>query len=187
MAPRCTICDHAQRTVIEQAMVTASLRDIAAQFEISSSALFRHKSKHVASALAKATESRALASASGLIDLVEGLIHELGELKSQAKQKRNGGTEARKSVETILKAVQVLADLVGANAPKVSVQVQTQVPTPEEAIAIAVETMEVFAPHLLATKANAPTDLCCPPETMGAKAQNRENGNEPGRDEPESA
>jgi hypothetical protein len=59
MAPRCTICDHAQRAAIEQAMLTTSLRDIAAQFEISSSALFRHKSKHVASALAKAAESRA--------------------------------------------------------------------------------------------------------------------------------
>jgi hypothetical protein len=157
MAPRCTICDHAQRIAIEQAMVTTSLRDIATQFEISSSALFRHKSKHVASALAKAEESRTLASANGLIDLVEGLIHELGDLKAQAKQKRNGGTEARKSVETILKAVQVLADLVGANAPKVSVQVQAQVPTREEAIAIAVETLEAFAPHLLAATATAVT------------------------------
>jgi hypothetical protein len=132
-------------------MMTTSLRDIATQFEISSSALFRHKSKHVAIALAKVSESRALASASGLVDLVEGLIHELVELKSQAKQKRNGGSEARRSVETILKAVQVLADLVGANAPKVNVQVQAQVvPTREEAISIAVETLEAFAPHLLA-------------------------------------
>jgi predicted component of type VI protein secretion system len=50
----------------------------------------------------------------------------------------------------LLKSVAVLADLVGANAPKVSVQVQAQVPTREEAIAIAIETLEAFAPELLA-------------------------------------
>ena len=59
----------------------------------------------------------------------------------------------RKCVEAIMKSVATLADLAGLGAPKVSVHLQAQVPTRQEAVAIAVETLEAFAPHLLASPA----------------------------------
>jgi hypothetical protein len=157
MARQCTICVSANLSEIESALVAGrSLRDVARQFPgVCKDAVSRHK-RHMAISLEKVSETRALASASGLIDLVEGLIRELGEVKAQAKQAANA-PEVRKSVETILRAVSVLADLTGANAPKVSVQVQAQMPTPEEAIAwskelllamLSPDDMRVFAGQL---------------------------------------
>lgn len=136
MARQCSICANPQvRNGVEQALLAGgSLRDVARQFPgVCKDAVSRHK-RHMAISLAKVSETRALASASGLIDLVEGLIRELGEVKAQAKQAANA-PEVRKSVEVILRAVQVLADLTGANAPKVSVHVEAQTPTADEAVA----------------------------------------------------
>lgn len=78
-----------------------------------------------------------MASASNLIGTVQGLIVELQEVKRQARRKRDGGPEVRKTVETILKGVQVLADLSGARAPRVNVNLDVHLPTLSEGITIA--------------------------------------------------
>ena len=58
MARRCTICSHENRAAIEKAMVQSEpVRDIAARFGTSASAVHRHKTSHLAAQLAKAYES----------------------------------------------------------------------------------------------------------------------------------
>jgi hypothetical protein len=58
MARRCTICHHPDRAEIEKAMVQSEpVRDIAARFGTSASAVQRHKTSHLAAQLAKAYES----------------------------------------------------------------------------------------------------------------------------------
>lgn len=172
----CSICKHASRSAIEQALGAGRpLREIVEVFgtpqdPISKSSIHRHR-QHVAAALQELSQTRGLASAGGLITLVESLIAELQIVKRQA----TSGAEVRKSVEVILKAVATLADLCGAHSPKqVNVSVQAQVPTPQEAISwsqecllvmLDAQQMRSFASELLA---RAQDQLLIEGDTLGA-------------------
>jgi hypothetical protein len=72
MARRCTICSHEDRAEIEKAMVQSEpVRDIAARFGTSASAVQRHKTSHLAAQLAKAYESDLVTPATELAREVE--------------------------------------------------------------------------------------------------------------------
>jgi hypothetical protein len=129
MAPRCSLCDHDQREQIEAALLTESVLAIARRFEISADALQRHKQRHLSAALATVSESYTLASAKGLVEVAERQIAELEQLKLEARNKRGGGAEARRCIEAVMRSVATLADLAGLSAPKVSIQLQAQIPT----------------------------------------------------------
>jgi hypothetical protein len=58
MARRCSICHHPDRAAIEKALVQSEpVRDIAARFGTSASAVHRHKTTHLAAQLAKGYET----------------------------------------------------------------------------------------------------------------------------------
>jgi hypothetical protein len=71
---RCTACDHSERNGIDEALVTgAPYRSVAKRFELSESAVYRHKTEHLPSHLLKAREAEEAASADDLLDQVRNL------------------------------------------------------------------------------------------------------------------
>lgn len=69
----CTICSHARRAEIDACLVSnGSLRDISGQFDVSRSALDRHK-KHVPKALALAKQAEEIAEAETLLSQIQKL------------------------------------------------------------------------------------------------------------------
>ena len=68
------MCDHPVRQGIDEALVTGTpYRSVAKQFEISESAVYRHKVEHLPAHLLKAREAAELASADDLLDQVRHL------------------------------------------------------------------------------------------------------------------
>ena len=64
----CTICTHAQREAIDQALVTDTPnRRIAAQFSISEQAVRRHKDEHLPAVMVKSEQAREIAHADHLL------------------------------------------------------------------------------------------------------------------------
>ena len=68
------MCDHPVRQGIDEALVNGTpYRSVAKQFEISESAVYRHKVEHLPAHLLKAREAAELASADDLLDQVRHL------------------------------------------------------------------------------------------------------------------
>ena len=83
MPRRCTVCDHPERHVIDEVLVTgAPYRTVAKRFELSESAVYRHKTEHLPAHLLKAKEAEELARADDLLDQVRNLqTHSLNILE----------------------------------------------------------------------------------------------------------
>lgn len=75
MPRRCSICSHAQRGAIDEALATSpdSIRDIAGRFGLSKTAVARHKAEHLPAHLTKAAEAQEVASASSLLEQMQAL------------------------------------------------------------------------------------------------------------------
>jgi transposase-like protein len=74
MPRRCTVCDHPESHSIDEALVSgASYRSVAKQFELSESAVYRHKCEHLPAHLLKAREVEEVAQADDLLDQVRHL------------------------------------------------------------------------------------------------------------------
>jgi hypothetical protein len=87
MPRRCTVCDHPERHVIDEVLVTgAPYRSVAKRFELSESAVYRHKSDHLPAHLVKAKEAEEVAKADDLLDQVRDLQgHARGNLELLGK------------------------------------------------------------------------------------------------------
>src|SRR5215216_6420827 len=87
MPRRCTVCDHPERHGIDQALVTgAPYRGVAKRFELSESAVYRHKTEHIPAHLLKAREVEEAARADDLLDQVRNLqAHALDILERAEK------------------------------------------------------------------------------------------------------
>lgn len=73
MARTCTICTHAQRREIDEALVAGKpVRDIAGRYDISKTALQRHK-EHLSGKLVKAAERREERHGTSLLDQLGAL------------------------------------------------------------------------------------------------------------------
>jgi hypothetical protein len=69
MPPKCSICFHPKRTEIEAAHLKGeTFRDIAARFETSRNAVFRHLKAHLPARMAKAAERKEVAAATKLVE-----------------------------------------------------------------------------------------------------------------------
>jgi hypothetical protein len=79
MPRRCTVCDHPERHSIDQALVGgAPYRSVAKRFELSESAVYRHKTEHLPAHLLKARKAEEVAQADDLLEQVRHLqIHAL--------------------------------------------------------------------------------------------------------------
>src|SRR5688572_31413541 len=74
MPRRCTVCDHPQRHIIDEALVSGTpYRSVAKRFELSESAVYRHKTEHLPAHLLKAREVEEAARADDLLDQVRHL------------------------------------------------------------------------------------------------------------------
>ncbi|MEN6341045.1 MAG: hypothetical protein ABFC89_00635 [Methanospirillum sp.] len=88
MPPRCSICHHPDRETIDRALVSGeSLRNIAEQYSVSSTALHRHKA-HIPTAVATAHEAGEVAEADRLLSTVRDLLQSAVGTITQAE---NGG------------------------------------------------------------------------------------------------
>ena len=88
MPPKCTICHHPDREAIDAAIVSGeTLRNIAEQYSVSSTALHRHKA-HIPTAVAKAHEADEVAEADRLLSTVRDLLQSAIGTITQAE---NGG------------------------------------------------------------------------------------------------
>jgi len=87
MPRRCTVCDHPQRHGIDETLVTgAPYRSVAKRFELSESAVYRHKIEHLPSHLLKARDAEEAARADDLLDQVRNLqAHALDILERAEK------------------------------------------------------------------------------------------------------
>jgi hypothetical protein len=74
MPRRCTVCDHPERQSIDETLVTgAPYRSVAKRFELSESAVYRHKVEHLPAHLLKAREVEEVAHADDLLEQVKHL------------------------------------------------------------------------------------------------------------------
>jgi transposase-like protein len=74
MPRRCTVCDHPESHSIEEALVSgAPYRSVAKRFELSESAVYRHKTEHLPAHLLKAKEVEEVARADDLLEQVRNL------------------------------------------------------------------------------------------------------------------
>lgn len=82
MPPKCSICSHERRTEIDAALVSGTpLRDIAQQFDVSISALSRHrKNGHIGKAAVKALKAREIADAEMEIYHGSNVVKQLDDL-----------------------------------------------------------------------------------------------------------
>jgi len=87
MPRRCTVCDHPKKHSIDEALVSGTpYRSVAKRFELSDSAVYRHKTEHLPAHLLKAREVEEAARADDLLDQVRNLqTHALDILERAEK------------------------------------------------------------------------------------------------------
>ena len=87
MPRKCTVCDHPERHSIDEALVSSTpYRSVARRFELSESAVYRHKTEHLPAHLLKAKEVEEAAWADDLLDQVRNLqAHALDILERAEK------------------------------------------------------------------------------------------------------
>jgi transposase-like protein len=87
MPRRCTVCDDLERHSIDEALVSgAPYRSVAKRFELSESAVYRHKTEHLPAHLLKAREVEEAARADDLLEQVRSLqAHALDILERAEK------------------------------------------------------------------------------------------------------
>ncbi len=108
MPRRCTICTHESRADIDQALVERHpFRHIAAQFNVSTSALVRHSDDHLPASLLKAQAAREATQADALLAQVIDLrdkalgILERAEAANELQAAVSAIREARACVELL--------------------------------------------------------------------------------------
>ena len=109
MPRACSICTHAERDAINQALVTnESYRNIAKRYETSEQAMYRHKAEHMPVAVAKAQEAHDVAVADDLLSQLKALRSRAVSILLKAEQAGDLRTallairEARACIETLL-------------------------------------------------------------------------------------
>ncbi len=131
MPRRCTVCDHAERTEIDQALVRgATLWEIAGNFGISKSAVHRHAEAHIPEALKLA--QRASEAAHG--DALLGQVLDLRDRALGVLTKAEGAEDHRTALAAIREAratVELLAKLVGELDERPVINVATFYASPE--------------------------------------------------------
>ena len=123
MPRTCTICTHAERVAIDEALVQRqSFRDIAGQFNLSKSAVVRHHDEHLPAQLVLAQEAEDAARADDLLAQVRALQGHALDILAATKGALDYRTalgairEARGCIELFVKVRegQVMEDRVAA-------------------------------------------------------------------------
>jgi hypothetical protein len=113
MPRTCTICSHPDRAEIDRALLdTDSLRDIAGRFDVSRSALDRHKADHLPEQLSKAQEADEVTQADDLLGRLDELWKEAKEIEARAKKSDDLRT-AIQGIGQLARIVEVMAKIRG--------------------------------------------------------------------------
>ncbi len=141
MPRRCTICTHKSRAKVEKALVERqAFRHIAAQFDVSTSALVRHHDDHLPAALVKAQAATEAAQADALLAQVVDLRDKALGILSKAEM----ADDLRAAVSAIREArgcVELLGKLAGQlnEAPIVNLILMPEWRQLQAAILVALE------------------------------------------------
>lgn len=111
MPRTCSVCNHSQREEIEKALLSGeSFRNIAKRTGTSPTALFRHKSDHLAASLVQSKEAADIASADSVLRSVRDQIDQIRRLDDAAEEVL---LQAKRSLDlrTALSAIRELANL----------------------------------------------------------------------------
>lgn len=115
MPPTCSICIHAKRPEIDRALLAGdSLRNIAKHFAVTSAALNRHKTNHLAQRLAQVARRNEQADIRTAIDVVGQLKAINGVALSVLKGAREAGDGelALRAIDRIQKQIELQARLI---------------------------------------------------------------------------
>jgi hypothetical protein len=113
---RCTICDHPERKAIETALAVSSERAISSRWHVGRTAVQRHRTNHVAPAVARAVATRADLSAEALVQRLADLLERCDRAMEKAENKNDlkalGGLirESRELVVTVGRTVGMWTD-----------------------------------------------------------------------------
>jgi len=81
------VCDHPESHSIDEALVTgAPYRSVAKRFELSESAVYRHKTEHLPAHLSKARAANEVAQADNLLDQVRNLQGHVLDILERAEK-----------------------------------------------------------------------------------------------------
>ncbi len=87
MPRTCTVCTHAHRTEIDQALLDGQpLRDIAGRFGTSRSALLRHRKADIPATLAKAKQAEEEVRAETLFERLKAINRETAAILTEARE-----------------------------------------------------------------------------------------------------
>ena len=108
MPQKCSVCTHKKKESIEVSLVSGEpLRHIAVQNKLSTSALQRHKNKHIAKTVAKAEKAGELAHADKLLGKIAALEDVFQEVLRKARENGDlriclsAGKELRENFELL--------------------------------------------------------------------------------------
>jgi predicted DNA-binding protein YlxM (UPF0122 family) len=108
----CTICTHPQRENIDREIIAGeSLRNLAKQYNVSYSAINRHK-KHVPESLARAREAEEVSQADNLLAQVKELQDRATRILDKAEKSGDFST-ALKAIREAKGCLELLAKLQG--------------------------------------------------------------------------
>ena len=109
----CSICRHADREAIDQALVAGGVfRNIAERFGTSTTALHRHKQEHIPVYLSQASEAQEITQADSLLTKVQQL--EADAKRIQAKAETEGDLRtALQGIRELIRLIELLARVQG--------------------------------------------------------------------------
>ena len=125
MGRQCTVCAHVDLEEINKLLLSGtSLRDIAGQYDLSKTALARHKESHIPELLLKSQEVKETLQADNLLDQIVYYESEARRFKELAESR--GDLElALKAVDRALKCLDLFAKARGiiSDQPQVNILV----------------------------------------------------------------
>jgi transposase-like protein len=127
MPRTCIVCNHANRSEIDEALVSGEpYRSIAKRFDIGESAVFRHQKSHLAKSMTKAKEAEQASDAGKLLDRVMRLLHDAQRLTRRA-EKANELDTALRGIREVRGCLQLLGQVSGELKSSMSTNVNVLV------------------------------------------------------------
>ena len=109
----CTICGHADRNDIDQALLDGrSLRNIAKQYKTSTTSLFRHKKDHIPVALAQTVQATTELQAETLFDRLRSINTETRAILQEAREAKSSSV-ALAAINRIERQIELEAKILG--------------------------------------------------------------------------
>lgn len=128
----CTICSHAERQAIDEALVSgAAIRKTAALYRVSEDSLQRHKREHLPDKLVKAQQAREIFGADRLLNEMTQLRDKLWTGLAEAERAGSGAgvvafaREYRNTLESYFNIADRIAQRQGdGNEPALTVRIE---------------------------------------------------------------